>query len=92
MVTGPDVLGGKGTPDVAALPLHTGTSQGGRELPVQLQTTQEHDYNGPQERLQSWQRNSQRRQKKAKQEFDSGNSLLAHSREKNIRPAEELPH
>lgn len=30
VVTGPDVLGGKGAPDVAALPLHTGTSQWGK--------------------------------------------------------------
>lgn len=63
----------------------------GHDLPVQPQTMQKHNCNGPQERLQSWQRNSQRRQKKAKQEFDSSNSLLAHSREKNIHPREELP-
>lgn len=43
------------------LQLHAKNKQKGQELPAQPQTMQQHDRNGPQERLQSWKGNSQRR-------------------------------
>lgn len=59
VATGPDVAGGKRTPDVAVFPLRAGRSKWGRSS---LRSPKPgRDRNEPQERLRSWKGNSQRR-------------------------------
>lgn len=91
VVTGPDVAGGKTTPDVKALPVLAETSKRGKSSLLSPRPCNNVTVMGPKRGFRAGREILREDKKKQSRQLDSSNSPLTHSRGENIRTGEELP-